>query len=400
MPDHFPSESDRYRLLIDNTEAFALIMLDADGYVRTWNPGAERLFGWTAAEIIGQPSMVLWPLEDQAARADLAEMEAAKVVGEVPDERWHLRRDGTRVWVNGATTAVHDDDGRLVAFAKVGRDASMRQRTFEALQQEQSEIQQAYDEVSGLADSLRGDLEVEQAEVRRLADELAEAAVREQRRLASILHDDLQQLLVGAGLRIQLLRRRARGEEADALEAVSNALSEAVATTRTLASRLVPPDVFTDSLSSVLRWLADNVAQTYGLQVTLEVADVDAPAVREALAGHVRLALFQAARELLFNVVKHAGTQEARLSVRLARRHVALVVEDRGSGLSPDRKPGYGLADIEKRLAAVGGTLKVQPAPGGGTRAVIMVPSQGRGGASPLPEGPASERPAHDEGTA
>ncbi|HEX8387131.1 MAG TPA: PAS domain S-box protein [Rubricoccaceae bacterium] len=384
MDDLFPSDPDRYRLLVENTEAFALFMIDVDGVVRTWNPGAGALFGWTADAIVGQPCAVLWTPEDQATRADVNEREATRAVGEVPDERWHLRRDGTRVWVHGATTAVYDDDGQVIAFAKVGRDASMRQRTFEALVEREGDLQMAHEEAASQSAELRDALEAERVEVRRLANELAEASVREQRRLASVLHDDLQQLLVGATMRVHALRKTTGDDRAAAgLDAVARVLDAALTTTRTLTSQLVPPDVLTAPLPGALRWLAESFEDTHGLRVELDFGGLLDDGDGEVrgwvpLDGPVRLAVFRVVRELLFNVVKHAGTNEATVTVRSTDGAVTVVVDDDGVGVPADGGgAGYGRTDAENRLGAVGGTLSVRPRPGGGTRAVVRVPRRG-----------------------
>jgi PAS domain S-box-containing protein len=125
---------ERFRLLLDNVRDYALFMLDDAGNVSSWNVGAERLFGHTAAEIIGQP---VSRLHDAAeAHGDmLANMlQRARAEGNVRHEGWRIRADGTRFWADTVLTALHDeDDGRLVGFAKVTRDLTEQRRIDEAL---------------------------------------------------------------------------------------------------------------------------------------------------------------------------------------------------------------------------------------------------------------------------
>ena len=222
-------------------------------------------------------------------------------------------------------------------------------------------------------------LDAERDEVRRLKGELpkalAEAVAGEQRRIAAVLHDDLQQLLVGATMQVHVLRAGGVTERGTvAAERVARVLDQAVATTRSLTARLVPPDVLTAPLPRALGWLARNVSETYGLEVALDVGDVDGGPGHGALEGHVRLLVFEAVRELLFNVVKHAGVAGASVSARSTGRVLTVVVDDRGAGVSEGAEPGYGLAAVRRHLGAVGGALRVGRLPGGGTRAVVRVP--------------------------
>ncbi|HEX8384991.1 MAG TPA: PAS domain S-box protein, partial [Rubricoccaceae bacterium] len=367
--------------------AFALFLIDPDGRVVTWNPGAERLFGWTAGEIVGRSSEALWVPEDLAVRADQAERETAATEGQALDERWHLRRDGTRVWVSGVATVIRDAGGRVIRFAKVGRDATDQRRVLEALadsekalREREGDTRAALEDVSERNVDLDRQVAAERAEVRRLADALAESVLSEQRRIAAVLHDDLQQLLVGANMRVQALRESidmgSPAQTREDADAVLRILTEAFQTTRTLTARLVPPDLLTAPIADAFRWLADDFAETHGLLVTL---DAEAETGGVTVEGHVRVLLFQAARELLFNVVKHAGTLEATVAVRARTDALTIVVEDRGAGLPPaGGVDGYGLADVRARLGLVGGTLDVGAHPDGGVRVVMSIGGEGR----------------------
>ncbi|HEX8299044.1 MAG TPA: PAS domain S-box protein [Rubricoccaceae bacterium] len=375
-----PSTPDWYRLLVHNVEGFALFVVDPHGIVQTWNPGAEALFGWTEREIVGQSCEVLWTPEDLAVGADLNERQTAALAGEAPDERFHVRRDGSRVFVHGVTSAVHDGD-EIVGFAKVARDASMREHTFEALLGWGRAIHRA-PRRTGEAEAvamLQQALDAERDQVRRLTAELpealAEAVAGEQRRIAAVLHDDLQQLLVGASMQARMLRDHGVNEDgAGPAERIARSLDRAIASTRSLTARLVPPDILTAQMPQALGWLARNVSETYGLQVSLDVGDVDGGPGHAALEGHIRLLVFEAVRELLFNVVKHAKTDHARVAARANGRVLTVVVEDRGVGVAEAAEAGYGLAAVRRHLGAVGGALRVSRMPGGGTRAVLRVP--------------------------
>jgi PAS domain S-box-containing protein len=118
----------RLSLLVDNVRDYAIFMLDADGIVRSWNAGAQAMNGYTAEEIVGRPFRVLYPPEEARAGSAEAELEAARATGRVEREGWRMRKDGSLYWVNAVVTAIRDEQGRLLGFAKVTRDMSERRR--------------------------------------------------------------------------------------------------------------------------------------------------------------------------------------------------------------------------------------------------------------------------------
>src|SRR3954468_19978427 len=97
-------EGELFRLLVDNTKDYAVFVVALDGRVLTWNPGAERVLGYSESEIVGKSSFVLFTPEDQAAGIPQAELDVAIADGRANDDRWHLRKDGSRLWVSGVMT--------------------------------------------------------------------------------------------------------------------------------------------------------------------------------------------------------------------------------------------------------------------------------------------------------
>jgi PAS domain S-box-containing protein len=117
-----------YRLLIEGVRDYAIFALDATGHIRTWNPGAQHLKGYTADEIIGRHFSVFYPEEDMAWDKPSYELKEATRVGRFEDEGWRLRKDGSRFWANVVITALRDSKGRLVGFGKVTRDLTDRRK--------------------------------------------------------------------------------------------------------------------------------------------------------------------------------------------------------------------------------------------------------------------------------
>lgn len=115
-----------YRTLVEQVEDYAIFALDADGCVRTWNPGAQKFKGYEPQEIIGRHISVFYPPEAVAAGKPQRLLEAAARDGRAEDEGWRVRKDGSRFWASVVITAVRDSDGSLVGFAKITRDISTR----------------------------------------------------------------------------------------------------------------------------------------------------------------------------------------------------------------------------------------------------------------------------------
>jgi PAS domain S-box-containing protein len=124
-----PHASDeRFRLLVESVGDDAIFMLDPQGRVTTWNLGAERIKGYRAEEIVGEHFSRFYPPEDVAAGKPARELEAAEREGRIADEGWRVRKDGSRFWASVVVTALRDEAGRLVAFARVTRDLTERRR--------------------------------------------------------------------------------------------------------------------------------------------------------------------------------------------------------------------------------------------------------------------------------
>jgi len=128
-------EADRLELLINAIVDYAVFMLDTDGIVRSWNPGAERLKGYSAEEIIGKPFSVFYSPEDREKGLPQKALAVARETGRFNSEGWRLRKDGSRFWALVVLDAIRDHQGNLIGFAKVTRDITERQHAHQELLQ-------------------------------------------------------------------------------------------------------------------------------------------------------------------------------------------------------------------------------------------------------------------------
>jgi len=268
-------------------------------------------------------------------------------------------------------------------------DITDRKKTEDSLRDSEERLQQlnvqledrVRERTQDLVDSqnrLRATAEVaEQSsrQLRRLALELTRAEERERRRLAQILHDHLQQLLVGAKMRVEALAHDSEFSAAqERLVGISAVIDVAIDATRTLAVELAPPVLHSQGLPAALQWLARHIQEQHKLNIQTSLDVAANPRSEES-----RDLLFQAARELLLNVIKHASVQCAELILTTDADSITLVVRDHGAGfdspLASDDAPTFGLFHLRERADAVGGSLEIKSQAGQGTHVSVKIPS-------------------------
>ena len=128
-------KNQRFQLLVENARDYAIILFNPDNRVVEWNSGAERMLGYTAEEVLGQSGALFFLPEDRAAHQPENELATAKQAGRAEDERWHLRKDGSRFRASGVMSAAYDEGGTLVGFVKILRDVTERERARDQLEQ-------------------------------------------------------------------------------------------------------------------------------------------------------------------------------------------------------------------------------------------------------------------------
>jgi two-component system CheB/CheR fusion protein len=326
------------------------LFLDRDLHIQRYTPLVERLFNI-------QNSDAGRPIDDFTHTLDYDRLtaDARSVLGDLTpierevstdDETWFLVRH------HPYRTAEDRIDGVVITFVDITRR-----------KQAELELREAH-----------GHLQERTEQVQALSEALTSAEQRERERISQVLHDDLQQTIFAARMRIDHLRSQAPldDEQNELADRAITLLDEGVEKTRTLSSELDPP-VGDQSLRDALEWLAVQMDQSYDLTV-----EVEASGSLKTTDENLRFLLFRLVRELLFNVVKHAETDRA--SIRLAKQdgRLQVVIEDDGRGFDPstldDQDGGLGLVSVRERIRMIAGEFEVDSAPGEGTRVVIDVP--------------------------
>lgn len=131
---------DSYRLLVESVKDYAIVMLDPDGHVASWNAGAERFKGYRAAEIIGKHFSCFYPADAVQRGLPEQELKTAAKDGRFEGEGWRVRKDGKQFWANVIISALRDKDGTLRGFAKVTRDLTESKQAEEQIRQQGKEI--------------------------------------------------------------------------------------------------------------------------------------------------------------------------------------------------------------------------------------------------------------------
>lgn len=144
------AELKRYKLLVENVQDYAIFLMDKNGYIQTWNKGAQKNKGWTADEIIGKHFSIFYTDKDIKSKKPERELIEARATGRTEDEDWRVRKDGSMFWANVVITALHDDTGELVGFAKVTRNLTERKQQEDNLRETNALLLKQQEELTQL----------------------------------------------------------------------------------------------------------------------------------------------------------------------------------------------------------------------------------------------------------
>lgn len=342
------SESRATRLAEANL--IGVFFSDLDGNITEGNDEFLRLVDATRAEL-AQGSLnwrrVTAPEHDPRNHNALEELKRCGVC--TPFEKDHILKDGRRAPVLMACALIDESQNDLVGFVL---DLTQRKR---------AEAQAA----------------AHQERLQALASELMLAEERERRRIATVLHDGVGQKLAFAKHKLRALREsepdHGRG---DGLAEILDLVDQAVSDTRSLTSEISPPVLYELGLGPALQWLTDRVQEQHGI-----ACGFDDDRQPKPMRHETRIVLFQAVRELLVNVVKHARADRCRVQLRREGDTAKVVVTDNGSGFdvaavgqSAGRSNSFGLFNVRERLTYLGGKADIQSIPGAGTTLELTVP--------------------------
>jgi two-component system CheB/CheR fusion protein len=363
---------ERYRLLVDGASDYAIFLLSPSNDIVYWSSGAERVFGWSAEEAIGQSGELVFTPEDRAIEQEEKEIETALQDGRASDRRWHLRKDGSRIWVDGVMHRLDDEQtGALRGFAKIARDATKQRRAEEELKKAHSELEHRVMERTAELVATNSELHKEVMRRQMLEREILNITERERARVGQDLHDGLCQELTATAF---LLKSKAKTMArqvpkcAKALQEAAETVNENAGRARDLARGLHPFELGSGGLLVALRELvtrANESAPCRGqFPRSLHVGD-------EAVA----LNLYRVAQEAVTNARKHARASEVIIELREEDHELVLTIKDDGMGVRSLRKnKGMGIHLMKYRAGVCGGKLEIESRRGRGTTVVCRVP--------------------------
>jgi PAS domain S-box-containing protein len=354
----------KYRHIVETAQE-GIWMIDRDNRIVFANQKAADILGYTIRDLIGRSPYEFMALESRDA-AQKQFLDHHRGVCEVFDFRF-VRKDGADLWCILSTTAFFDDQEQFNGSLVMITEITARKQAEEALQELNTALAQR------VADRT-AELVRRKEQLRALAGELINAEQRERTRLAKVLHDHLQQLLVAAKYQLAVLGRMGSETVQPAVTKATSLIDDSIAASRSLTAELSPPMLQDAGLCAGLQWLAKRMHERHGLLVELEQEQ------DEELPGDIRVLLFESVRELLFNVVKHAHTQAARVRLQRNDGRLQVVVSDQGHGFdstivsAAEGRKGFGLFSIRERLALMGGTFEITSVPGQGSRFLLSLP--------------------------
>lgn len=341
-----------FRLLVEGIRDYAIFVLDPEGKVLSWNPGAQAMKGYTRDEIVGKHFSKFYPAEAVESGWPQRELTLAEKEGRFADEGWRVRKDGTTFWASVIISALRGPDGRLSGFAKVTQDLTARREADERVQSLNRELR---DRVSQL-DETRRLIELRTLELQKLSAQLLQVQDDERRRIARELHDDLGQQLTVIKMELANLT---------GVEEVSRLTDTAASTVRNLSYLLHPPLLDETGLRAALHWYIDGIAKRSNIEISLTFT----PQLFLRLPRDIETTIFRIIQESLTNVCRHADSESARVEIEKQSESVLVRVRDYGKGLSKEiaGRPitsslGVGVTGMRERVRQFGGELTLSRA--------------------------------------
>jgi len=344
---------EKYQSLIEHAND-AILSVNREGMIIGFNKKAEEMFGYSREEMLGKPSYLLVVQQHREKQKRILKQFAETGTGLSMENKINagkgIRKDGKEFDVE-FSYHILDIHGELIATSIV-RDISERKEAEKKVLEYQKRLKS-------------------------LTSQMTLNEEKERKHLADYLHDQIGQELFATKMKLDLLKDSlSSNEDVKNLSDLSNSLIRTIENTRSLTFELSPPILYQFGLEAALEWLAEHTYVQYNIVVSFEDDKQEKP-----LDDDVKIFLYQAVRELLTNVAKHAQVKNARVSVKKDNSNIRICVEDGGvgfthphKGLSKVGKKSYGLFSIEERLDYLGGYFEITSRDGRGTQARLTAP--------------------------
>ena len=380
---------ERFRLLVEGVQEYAIFHLDPTGHVVSWNAGAERLKGYTSKEIIGKHFSVFYPQEDLMNDKPQNILAEATRHGQSQDEGWRIRKDGSRFWASVVITALRDPHGNLLGFAKLTRDTTEKREKENALTKAKEVLELRVEQRTAVLTRVNHELRTEIAERERAEQQLKTSldqlralaarlqSIREEERtsISREIHDELGQACTAIKMDLALIGRKLTKKQTQLHSKVDSAIQlvdSMIVILRRIASELRPRTLDDLGLSAALESHAQEFESRTGIRCSVTL-----PQEALHLDADRSTAIFRIFQESLTNVARHAHATRVEALLEIQNDRIIFQVIDNGSGFDPAEakaRRSLGLVGMQERALLLNGDLKIEGAPGAGTTLTLTIP--------------------------
>jgi PAS domain S-box-containing protein len=362
--------------IVDSSDD-AIVSKTLEGIITSWNTAAERLFGYTASEAVGQHISLIIPVDRRDEETFIIErIKRGERIEHFDTVRVH--KDKATLDVALTISPVRDASGKIVGASKIARDITQRKR----IERELRENEERYRTLAGALETQvqfrTQELERRNSDLRDLSGRLLESQDVERRHIARELHDSAGQTLAALGMQLARISEDAKGNPAQLAKDVQEAeelvqhLSQEIRTTSYL---LHPPLLDENGISSALSWYVQGLSERSSLAIDLKVPDN-----LGRLPSEMELLIFRLVQECLTNIHRHSGSRTAVIRIERKDGNVYVEVQDQGRGMSPERLTeiqsqgtGLGIRGMRERVRHFCGDLAIE-SNGSGTKVYATLP--------------------------
>lgn len=380
---------ERLRVLIQDVQEYAILQLDKQGNIVSWNAGAERLEKYRADEIIGKHFSIFYPEEDVEKGKPEGRLAEAAEKGQSTAEGWRIRKDGSRFWANVVITALRDSNGQLRGFTKVTRDMTEWREREEELTKAKELLELRVEQRATVLARVNHELRMEIAERQRAEEQLRTSldqlralagrlqTIREAERtsISREIHDEFGQACTAIKMDLAIIRRRLPKQQTKLREKVDSTLTlvdSTIASLRRVASELRPTALDDLGLPAALEVQAQEFEGRTGISCRLLLPDEPIE-----LDTEKSTAVFRIFQESLTNVARHAQATQVRARLEKKPNEMIFEVSDNGIGFEPEKvgaRKSLGIVGMQERAILLKGELKIVGVPGAGTTLQLKIP--------------------------